>query len=127
MKGSPYRILRNADTGEVVLGRAKLCISFFCHLKGLMLTPHLDDDQGLLFVTGSESKVNSTIHMFFMLFSIAVIWMDKDGRVVDKQLAKPWRPAYVPRLPAQYYLEANTTVFDRVNVGDRLRFDEVSA
>jgi len=122
---APFRVLRNAETGEVVLGRAKLCVSFLCHLKGLMFTASLPDDQGLLFVTGSESKVNSTIHMFFMLFNIAVVWMDKDGRVVDAQLAKPWRPAYIPRLAAQFYIEANVSLLERVHIGDRLRFDEV--
>lgn len=126
MGRSPYRVLKNIDTGEVILVRAKWCASFFCHLKGLMFTPHLPADQGLLFVTGSESKVNSTIHMLFMLFSIAVVWMDKDGRVVDKQLAKPWRLAYVPRQAAQYYLEANVDVLERVQIGDRLSFDQVS-
>lgn len=125
-KGSALRVLRNADSGEVLLGRARLCISFMCHLKGLMFTPRLDDDQGLLFVTGGESRTNSTIHMFFMMFSIAVVWLDKTGRVVDKQLAKPWRPAYAPKKPAQFYIEANVGLLDKVNIGDRLRFDEES-
>ncbi|MDX2162593.1 MAG: DUF192 domain-containing protein [bacterium] len=127
MSASPYRILRHVESGEIVLRRAKLCISFFCHLKGLMFISHLPEDEGLLFVTGAESKVNSTIHMFFMRFRIAVVWMNKDGRVVDKQLAKPWRPAYAPAAPAQYYVEANVSLLDRVNVGDYLSFDEVSA
>lgn len=90
-----------------------------------MFAPPLPDDHGLLFVTGGESKVNSTIHMFFMRFRIGVVWMDKDGRVVDAQLAKPWHPAYAPRQAAQFYLEANTAVLERVRIGDRLRFDEV--
>lgn len=91
-----------------------------------MLRPNLPENEGLLFVTGSESRTTTTIHMFFMLFSIAVVWLDKDGRVVDKQLAKPWRPAYVPAAPAQFYLEANVSLLDRVQVGDHLRFDEAA-
>ncbi len=126
-KGSALRVLRNADSGEVLLGRARLCIGFFCHLKGLMFTPRLDADQGLLFVTGGESRANTTIHMFFMLFPIAVVWLDKTGRVVDKQLAKPWRPAYAPKAPAQFYIEAHVSLLDKVNMGDRLRFDEEAA
>lgn len=92
---------------------------------GLMFTAALPNDQGLLFVTGAESRTNSTIHMFFMRYPIAVIWLDKTGRVVDAQLAKPWRPAYVPKAPAQFYIEANLALLDTVRVGDRLRFDEV--
>ena len=118
------RILRNAKTGEVVLARVKLCVSFWCHFRGLQLVPQLPQDEGLLFVTSSESRSNTAIHMFFMLFSIGVVWLDASGKVVDKQFAKPWRPMYAPRSPAQFYIEANPSLLDRVQIGDRLRFDE---
>ncbi len=120
------RVLRNAQSGEVVLARVKLCVSFWCHFRGLQLVPRLADDEGLLFITGSESRSNTAIHMFFMLFSIGVVWLDASRHVVDKQLAKPWRPMYMPRSPAQYYLEANPSVLERVKIGDQLRFDEAT-
>lgn len=119
-----WRVLRNNQTGALILDRVRLCESFWCHFRGLQFVRHLPPDEGLLFVTGSESRANATIHMFFMFFSIAVIWMDASGKVVDRCLAKPWRPAYAPRIAAQYYLEANTEVLDRVQIGDVLRFDE---
>jgi uncharacterized protein len=119
-----WRVLENANTGQVILPRTRLCVSFLCHFKGLMFVRHLPSDEGLLFVTGSESRTNAAIHMFFMFIPISVIWMDKDGRVVDKTLAKPWRPLYSPKAPAQYYLEANPDVLERVQVGDVLRFDQ---
>ncbi|MAS34210.1 MAG: hypothetical protein CL610_09390 [Anaerolineaceae bacterium] len=119
-----WRILRNAGTGEVVLERVKWCASYWCHLKGLQFVPRLPENEGLLFVTSSEGRVHTTIHMFFMFFSIAVVWLDQSGKVVDKQFAKPWRPAYAPSAPAQYYIEANPSLLERVHVGDILRFDE---
>lgn len=119
-----WRVLRNTKTNKVVLARARMCTSFWCHFRGLQLVPRLPEDEGLLFVTGSESRSNSAIHMFFMLFSIGVVWLDKSGKVVDKQLAKPWRPMYMPRSPAQYYIEANPSLLGHVEIGDRLRFDE---
>ena len=119
-----WRILRNAETDEVVLERAKWCKSFWCHFRGLQLVFRLPSNQGLLFVTGSESRSQTAIHMFFMLFSIAVVWLDSSGKVVDKKLAKPWRPYYSSSEPAQYYIEANVDLLDRVNLGDVLRFDE---
>ena len=88
--------------------------------------PH-PTNKDIMFVTGSENKAQTTIHMFFMLFSIGVVWLDAKGKVVDKQLAKPWRPAYVPRAPAQYFIEANPSILQRVEIGDRLRFDENAA
>ncbi|MCA9906129.1 MAG: DUF192 domain-containing protein [Anaerolineae bacterium] len=123
---SSWRILRNAANDDMVLARVKLCASIWCHFKGLMLTSNLPETEGLLFVTGQESRVNTTIHMFFMLMPIGVVWLDSSGRVVDKQLAKPWRPAYAPQAPARYYLEANVSILDRVQVGDVLRFDEIT-
>lgn len=120
-----YRIIRNAETGDIVLNKAKWCASFWCHFRGLQLVRDLPEDEGLLFVTGRESRSQATIHMFFMFFSIAVVWLDAQGKVVDKKLAKPWRPAYSPEHPAQYYIEARPSLLDRVKIGDVLRFDEV--
>jgi uncharacterized protein len=120
---SEYRVLRNAETGAVLLPRLRWCQSFWCHLRGLMLRRDLPDDEGLLFVYGRESRVDTSIHMLFMFFAIATVWLDKDGRVVDKVLAKPWRLAYASRQPAQYVVEARPSLLDRVTTGDRLSFE----
>lgn len=122
-----YRILRNQASGQVILPRVRWCASFWCHLKGLMFRANLPADEGLLFVTHSESIVNTTIHMLFMRFAIGVVWLDARGVVVHKTLAKPWRPAYAPSRPAQYYLEANPDVLERVQVGDALTFNELAS
>ncbi len=121
---SEWRILRNTVSDEVILERIRWCSSYWCHLKGLQFVRHLPENEGLLFVTGYEGRTHTAIHMFFMFFSIAVVWLDHAGVVVDKQLAKPWRPAYAPRSPAQYYIEANPSLLQRVEIGDKLRFDE---
>jgi uncharacterized membrane protein (UPF0127 family) len=121
-----WRILRNAQTGAVVLARVKWCESFWCHFRGLQLVPRLPDDEGVLFVTQHEDRTHTAIHMFFMLFSIGVVWLDAAGRVVDKALAKPWRPYYAPSVPARYFIEANPPLLDKVQIGDLLRFDEVA-
>lgn len=123
---SQYRTIRNQDTGEVILARARWCKSFWCHLKGLQFVRHLDEQEGLLFVTGSESVSGTAIHMFFMFMEIGVVWLDSSGKVVDKKHAKPWRPLYAPQAPAQYYLEAPINVLERVDIGDTLNFDEVT-
>ena len=119
-----WRILRNKETGAVILDRVRMCVSFWCHFRGLQLAPPLPDNQGLLFVTEDEGTSSKAIHMFFMRFSIGVVWLDAGGRVVDKKLAKPWRPYYAPQAPAQFYLEASSAILDRVNIGDVLIFDE---
>jgi uncharacterized membrane protein (UPF0127 family) len=123
---SKWRVLRNANTGEPVLARVRLCDTMWTRFRGLQLVRHLPADQGLLFVTGGESRTHTSIHMLFMFFSIAVVWLDSGGRVVDRRLAKPWRLAYAPQAPAQYFIEANPDLLDRVQVGDILRFDETA-
>jgi uncharacterized membrane protein (UPF0127 family) len=119
-----WRILRNAETGEVVLERTRWCDSFWCHFRGLQLVRHLPENEGLIFVYDREGRSITTIHMLFMFFSIGVLWLDSEGQVVDKKLAKPWRLSYVPASPAQYFIEANTSILTRVEIGDKLRFDE---
>jgi len=119
-----WRVLRNASSEEIILARVKWCASVWCRFRGLQLVSGLPDDQGVLFVNRRENRSEATIHMFFMLFSIAVVWLDSSGKVVDKKLAKPWRPAYAPKAPAQYFIEANPSLLDKVEIGDVLQFDE---
>ncbi|MFQ3568123.1 MAG: DUF192 domain-containing protein [Aggregatilineales bacterium] len=123
---SEWRVIRNAKTDEVVLARAKLCASFWSHFKGLQFSPRLPADEGLLFVTKHEGRSHTAIHMFFVFFPIAVVWLDGQGFVVDQALAKPWHPYYAPARPAQYFIEADPQLLERVAVGDRLHFDEVA-
>lgn len=120
-----WRVLK--QNNKVILRRVKLCDNFWTRFRGLQLVTNLPDDEGLLFVTGSENRANTTIHMFFMFFSIGVVWLDSKGKVVDKCFAKPWRPAYAPKSPAQYFIEARPGILDKVKIGDVLRFDEVAA
>src|SRR5262249_44813074 len=121
---SRYRVLKNAQTGEVLLRRMFWCQSYFLRMRGLMLRRELPDDEGLILVYERESRVESSIHMLFMLFPIATIWLDQNGRVVDQVLAKVWRPAYASHHPAQYVVEARPSLLDRVKPGDVLNFDQ---
>ncbi|HVO70913.1 MAG TPA: DUF192 domain-containing protein [Aggregatilineaceae bacterium] len=117
-----YRILKNAATGTILLKRLKWGDNYWIKFAGLMLRRNLPEDEGLVFAYGRESRLETSIHMFFMAFAIATVWLDKDGLVVDKVLAKPWRPAYASRVPAQYVIEARPSLLEKVAVGDRLVF-----
>ncbi len=112
-------------TGEVLLTRVQWCSSFACKLRGLMFRRQLPPGEGLLLVEAYESRASTAIHMLFMAFPIAAIWLDSSFRVVDKVLAKPWRPAYAPARAARYTLETHPDVLNRVSVGDVLSFEDV--
>jgi uncharacterized membrane protein (UPF0127 family) len=116
------RLIRPAD-GEVLLRRVRWCAGFICKFRGLMLAPPLDPDEGLLLVEGSASRASTAIHMLFMRYAIAAIWLDDAFTVVDKVIAHPWRLAYVPSRPARYTLEANTGLYDQVELGDVLAYE----
>ncbi len=121
---SSWRVVRNASNNEIVLAHAKVCSSFWCHLKGLQFSRKLPPDRGLWFINKHESRSQTSIHMFFVFFTIGVIWLDSSGRVVDKALAKPWRPYYAPQSPARDFIEALPGILDRVQVGDQLVFED---
>jgi uncharacterized membrane protein (UPF0127 family) len=61
--------------------------------------------------------------MFFVFFPIAVLWLDSDGVVVDRRLALPFRPIYVPQAPARDVLEGPPALLEEVEVDDQLRFE----
>ena len=114
----------NETRDERVLGHVRRCASFLCRLRGLTFRRTLGDGEGLLLVGGREIRADAAIHMFFVVFPIAAVWLDQSGRVVDAQLARPFRPLYVPRGPARDVLEGPPSLLRRVQIGDRLRFEE---
>ncbi|MBN2005929.1 MAG: DUF192 domain-containing protein [Anaerolineae bacterium] len=109
----------HADGSPLPL-RIRRCDTFFCRLQGLMFRRALEPEEALLFMESGESRVATSIHMFFVPFSIAVVWMAADGTVVDAQLAKPFRPYYAPKAPAKYYLEAAPELLRWVRIGEVL-------
>jgi uncharacterized membrane protein (UPF0127 family) len=115
--------IRRAGTGEIVLARATPADTFLKRWRGLMLRRRLAEDEGLLFTFRRESRGETAIHMFFVSFPIAAVWLDGQGVVVDAKLAKPWRPYYAPARPARYLIEAPPSLLERVTVGERLTFD----
>lgn len=112
-----------ADTGEVLVARARWCDSAWCRLMGLQFRGHLAPDEGLLLVHPRPGILETSIHMFFVFFPIAAVWIDDAGQVTSAQLARPWRPYYASRQAARYVLEARPALLERVAEGDRLLFD----
>jgi len=115
-------MIRNVTTGEVIATTVKWCSNFLTRGLGLMFHPPLKEDEAYVFVEGRESRSLTTIHMLFVFFPLAVIWLDSTKRVVDTALARPFHPYYAPRSPAQYYVECHPRHLDRVEVGHQLEF-----
>jgi len=115
------QMITNLTTGETMARRVVRCDTFWKRGRGLMFRRRSAvEDTVYLFVEKKESVAATTIHMFFVFFPIAVIWLDAEKRVVDKKLARPFRPYYAPRRPARYFLEGDPALLDKVRLGDRL-------
>jgi len=100
--------------------KAKYCDTFFSQFEGLMFQKRIGEHEGILLVNGHESRLESSIHMFFMNFNIAVIWLDANFKVVDTCLAKPWRPYYSSSQPARYVLETYPDRLNDFKIGDKV-------
>ncbi|HUI88812.1 MAG TPA: DUF192 domain-containing protein [Anaerolineales bacterium] len=102
--------------------RVGYCDSFFCRLRGLMFRRFLPREEGLMLVIGRDSRADSSIHMLFVSFDLAVFWINSEMCVVDKVIAKSWRPAYFPAQAARYTLEIHPDRYDEYQIGDRVQF-----
>jgi uncharacterized membrane protein (UPF0127 family) len=85
-----------------------------------MFQREINPHEGILMVQDSESRVNSSIHMFFMNFDISVVWLDNQLCVVDAKIARRWQPMVAPKSPAKYILESHPDRLADFTVGDQI-------
>jgi uncharacterized protein len=109
-----YARVRTAD-GTIVCERCLIADGAWLRSKGLLGRSDLPEDEGILLRPGSS------IHMFFMRFSIDAVFLARDMTVlrVVSNLA-PWRMASKFRAHAVLELAAGTCERRGVHVGDRL-------
>ena len=89
-----------------------------------MFKKEFNPQEGIILVEDYESKINASIHMLFMNFDITVLWLNHQMVIVDKVLAKKWRPFYIPKAPAQYVVELHYSKFEEFSIGDVLTLEE---
>ena len=122
---SHFIYIRNLNQPNLSPARVKYCDSFLCRLRGLTFRKQLELDDGLVLVQGKrDSRIDSSIHMLFVPFDLNVVWINSDMTVVDKVIAKPWRPAYLSSEPARYVLEIHPERWEDYQVGDKVDFQD---
>lgn len=121
MSGALF-VAKNETRGVTLVRRVWRADNFVTRLRGLTFRHRLGDEEGLLLVGRSESRVEAAIHMFFVFFPIGVLWLNRENRVVDKLVAHPFRPFYAPQAPAIAVLECQPRVLEWVETGDKIRF-----
>jgi uncharacterized membrane protein (UPF0127 family) len=119
-----YLSIENVDRRINGPLRIKYCDTFMTQLRGFTLRPDLSRDEGLILAGKRDSRIDSSIHMLFVSFDLAVVWINSEMQVVDKVLARSWKPAYFSKQPAKYVLEVHPDRWDEFQIGDRVKFKD---
>jgi uncharacterized membrane protein (UPF0127 family) len=103
----------NKHDGTHVCERCALATLPFTRMRGLLGRAGLDAGEGMLF------RPASSIHMFFMRFSIDAVFCDRELVVIDVERSlQPWRMA--SRKGAKVVIELAAGAAAGVEPGDRL-------
>jgi uncharacterized membrane protein (UPF0127 family) len=106
---------------------AELAVTDEERQQGLMYREKINSDQGMLFVFEEEDKYS--FWMKNMKFSIDMLWLDRDKRIVHiERKLPPCKslpcPSYSPLIPAMYVLElkAGSADENHLKLDDKLEF-----
>ena len=116
--------VENKSRTNTGLLHVRYCDTFLTQLRGFTFRPSISLDEGLILAGKRDSRLDSSIHMLFVSFDLSVIWIDSAMRVVDKVLAKSWRPAYFSKQPAKYVLEVHPKRWGDFEIGDGIEFKD---
>lgn len=115
-----FSMITNPGNPDFTPIRVQICDDFLTRFRGLMFRRSLPANEGILLVQKGDSQIDSSIHMLFMRFDLAVVWINSEYEVVDIRHARKWRAAYTPNKPARYVLEMPLENIAKFNIGDRV-------
>ena len=118
-------IVENKSRTTATPPRIPYCDTFLTQLRGFTFHSRLSRDEGLLLVGRRDSRLDSSIHMLFVAFDLAVFWINSEMQIVDKVLAKSWRPAYFSKKPAKYVLELHPERWEDYEIEETVQFKDV--
>jgi uncharacterized membrane protein (UPF0127 family) len=118
-------IIRNKTNPAIQPIEAVWCESFFTRLRGFTFRSDLGQKEGLILVEARDSRLDTSIHMFFVWTDLAVVWANSKYEVVDIVLAKAWRPFYAPTHPARYVIEFHPSRHGDFKPGELISFENV--
>jgi uncharacterized membrane protein (UPF0127 family) len=120
-RGQLLRV-HDLDRDRVLVERLALALGPLSRLRGLLARPALEEEEGMLL------RPCSGVHTFFMRFSIDVLFLDREGRIVAlRDGLAPWRvtPVFGEAL-AVLELRGGRAARGGVELGDRLGFELLS-
>jgi uncharacterized membrane protein (UPF0127 family) len=107
-------ILKTAN-GEVICQKMIVADDMFSRMKGLMFSEKLPDCDGFL-ITPCNS-----IHTFFMLYSLDLLFLDRDFKIVKAVYdLRPWRMSWIYFKSHQVLEMKAGTLKKDLKTGDKL-------
>lgn len=102
--------------GEVLGTQIQVAANFFCRLRGLLFRKELKEGEGLLLSPCRQ------VHTFFMSFAIDVLFLDKQGKIVE--LIPEMLPGHISPLVKDGYqvleLPAGTVKLKELQKGEQI-------
>ncbi|MDD5649864.1 MAG: DUF192 domain-containing protein [Candidatus Nanoarchaeia archaeon] len=92
----------------------ELCNTFYENCKGLMFSKK----KNIILTTKGDSRVNTSIHSFFVFFPFNAIFVNSKKEVVDHKKMYPFS-MYMPKRAAKYVIE---TYEDIKHLDKKLKF-----
>jgi uncharacterized membrane protein (UPF0127 family) len=104
------------ENGELICDKIRLADDVLGRMQGLMFTKELNNYDGLLLRPGNS------IHTFFMLINIDVIFLDKNYKVIKVIYdLKPWRMTRIYFNAFQVLEMKAGTLIKNLEIGESLR------
>jgi uncharacterized protein len=111
-----------AADGAVLCERCEVPGGALGRMRGLLGHSSLEPGSGMLI------DAAPSVHTFFMHFSIDVVFLDRDWKVVAvRHGLRPWRVAGARRAVAALELEAGAAAAAGVREGDVLRLEKLDS
>jgi uncharacterized protein len=114
LPGVLFKIV-NRSRDRVLADRARAASSVWSRMVGLLGTPHLEAGAGLWL------QSCTSVHSFFMRYTIDILFLDAEWIVIHAQTLPPWRLSPwklrsrgVLELPAGTIAESGTVIGDRL-------------
>lgn len=112
-------MLKDLTDNQIICNKVIMANSFFKRLKGLMFTKNLPSDSSMYICPCNQ------IHMFFMNYSIDVLYIDKNNVIlaIDEDM-KPGRIGKkVNGAAAVVELQAGKVKESNIKIGQTLQID----
>lgn len=114
-------MIKNTTQNKIIISKQKIANNFCSRALGLMFSSKNKFNFGLIFDLERETTVGSSLHMFFVFYSINVIFLNKDKEIVDiKENFKPFT-LYSTKEKCKYIIELPISITKKhYKLGDKI-------